>query len=72
MSKAIIKADKGLCDCCQSKSEDNIPTLYFESNDEEYVSFEICAECFIKLLNKLKDGEPTKLAEVKTILKEGN
>jgi len=73
MSNTITKEEKGWCDYCHIGKKYSTPTLNFETDHAygEYASFEICAECFTKLLNKLEDGKSTKYAEIKTILERG-
>ena len=70
--KTITRVDNGWCDFCSKSGKIGItPTLFFAEEYEEYTSFEICAVCFTKLLNKLEPGKETKYKEIKAILERG-
>lgn len=71
MSKTITKSKYGICDYC---NDDHSGTITFD--DEErgwegyHVAFELCLNCFVKLLSNLEDDKEYNIREIYKVVKE--
>lgn len=71
MSKTITKSKYGICNFCNDSHSHTLTFDEIETGWEGYhVEFELCLNCFAKLLSILEDDKEYNIADIYKMMKE--